>query len=100
MRSVMMMMVLSSLVACVPPPKAPEARLFTPEGVRTSIEKVTVTVKDAQGNVMRIEEKEQIVQEYSAASPVEMKQAKSPPLRESKIVTPTESPTPSTSGDR
>ena len=61
--------------ACVP-----QAELV-PSAVKTSIEKTTVTVKDPQGNVLRIEEKEMVLQEYTAKSPVELKTVTPPPVQ-------------------
>jgi hypothetical protein len=70
---------LSSVVlvfgACVP-----QAELV-PSAVKTSIEKTTVTVKDPQGNVLRIEEKEMVLQEYTANAPVELKTVTPPPVQ-------------------
>ena len=56
---------LSPLVACLPTTTA-----VVNAGVKTSIEKTTVTVKDPQGNVLRVEEKEMVLQEYTAKDPV------------------------------
>ena len=61
--------------ACVP-----QAELV-PATVKTSIEKTTVTVKDPQGNVLRVEEKEMVLQEYNAKTPVELKTVTPPPVQ-------------------
>jgi hypothetical protein len=71
----------STLMGCIPPPAPPKVKVEVPDAVHTNIEKTTVTVKDAQGNVMRIEEKEMVLQEYLAKSPIELKMANSPPVR-------------------
>jgi hypothetical protein len=66
---------LAGLGACIP-----QAQVV-PAAVKTSIEKTTVTVKDPQGNVLRIEEKEMVLQEYTAKDPVGLKTVAPPPLQ-------------------
>jgi hypothetical protein len=61
--------------ACVPQAE------IVPSAVKTSIEKTTVTVKDPQGNVLRIEEKEMVLQEYTAKEPVQLKTVAPPPVQ-------------------
>jgi len=53
--------------ACIPTDK------LIPAAVKTSVEKTTVTVKDPSGGVLRIEEKEMVLQEYTARDPVGLK---------------------------
>lgn len=62
----------------------PQAQL-TPVGVKTSIEKTTVTVKDPQGNVLRVEEKEMVLQEYTAREPVGLTTTKPPAVQKLKV---------------
>ena len=62
-------------VGCIPQAEV------VPSTVKTSIEKTTVTVKDPQGNVLRVEEKEMVLQEYSAKAPVELKTVTPPPVQ-------------------
>ncbi len=66
---------LVTVAACVP------AVQLVPNAVKTSIEKTTVTVKDPQGNVLRIEEKEMVLQEYTAREPVALKTVKPPAVQ-------------------
>jgi|GEM_PF-2343157 len=63
----------------------PQASLI-PAGVKTSIEKTTVTVKDPQGNVLRVEEKEMVLQEYTAREPVGLTTTKPPAIQKFKKV--------------
>jgi len=58
---------LFAVSACVPSEK------LVPSAVKTSVEKTTVTVKDPAGSVLRIEEKEMVLQEYTAKDPVGLK---------------------------
>jgi len=72
--------VVVSWAACVP-----VQTQTVPAGVQTNIEKTTVTVKDAQGNVLRTEEKEMILQEYTAKEPVGLKTAVAPRVLHLKV---------------
>ncbi len=74
LRVAAVLLVAMSVAACIPPPVKP--------GVKTNIEKTTVTVKDPQGNVLRIEEKEMVLQEYTASEPVELKTVKPPKVQD------------------
>lgn len=49
------------------------------KGIVTKVERTTVTVRDPEGKVIRIEEKETILQDYLASEPVRMKTVGAPP---------------------
>jgi hypothetical protein len=68
----------TTLAGCIP-----QAHI-APNGVKTSIEKTTVTVKDPQGNVLRVEEKEMVLQEYTAREPVALTTTKPPAVQKLK----------------
>lgn len=61
--------------ACIP------AEKLVPAAVKTSLEKTTVTVKDPAGTVLRIEEKEMVLQEYTARDPVGLKTVTPPAVQ-------------------
>ena len=71
--------VAAAVTGCVPQAHL-EAR-----GVTTNIEKTTVTVKDPQGNVLRVEEKEMVLQQYTARNAVELKTTKPPAVQRFRI---------------
>lgn len=47
-------------------------------GVVTKVERTTVTVRDPDGKVIRIEEKETVLQDYLSAEPVRLKTVGAP----------------------
>jgi hypothetical protein len=67
--------------ACVPPP----AMAVMAPGAKTSVEKTTIVIKDPQGNVLRSEEKEMVIQEYTAREPVPLTTTRPPALQRFKV---------------
>lgn len=70
--------VLAFASGCLPQPTV------VPVGAKTSIEKTTVTVKDPSGAVLRVEEKEMVLQEYTAREPVALTTTKPPTIQKLK----------------
>ncbi len=80
LRSLSLLTFSSLLVACIP------SAYIAPAGVTTSIEKTTIVVKDPQGNVLRVEEKEMVLQQYTAREPVGLTTTKPPAVLRTQIV--------------
>lgn len=60
--------------------------VITAPTVETNVEKTTIVVKDPQGNVLRIEEKEMVLQQYTAREPVGLTSTKAPAVLRTKMV--------------